>query len=138
MAATRTKAFSYILGGLLLAVGQPAISALTDPGQRFYMLQPLIYIWQPIPYVVAAALWLPWGSARAARVGLVLARLLFVCAALFYIPIMTGLVGSGSDMVVLGYILFSIVTTAAVLLATLIGFATSWIRRPRAGGAEQP
>ena len=137
MASTRTKASCYVLGGLLLAVGQPVIAALTDPGIRFYMLQPLIYIVQPIPYAVAAALWLPWRSARSARVGLVLARLLFIGAALFYVPIIFGLVGTGSDMVGLGYILFSGVTTAAVLVATLLGFAISTILRRRAGHAQQ-
>jgi hypothetical protein len=124
--STRRKAFYYVLGGLLLAVGTPAMTALTQPGARFYLLQPVIYIWQPIPYALAAALWLPWRSERARKVGVVLARLLFIGAALFYVPALTGLVPTGGDMIGLGYILFAIVTTAAVLVATLVGFGVSW------------
>jgi hypothetical protein len=129
---TRRKALYFILGGLLLAVGTPALTALTQPQVRFYLLQPVIYMWQPIPYCLAAALSLSWRSVRASRVGLVLARLLFFGAALFYLPVLTGLLPTGGDMIALGYVMFAIVTIGAVLVVTLVGFGVSWIRHRQA------
>jgi len=135
VASTRQKALYYVLGALLLAVATPALTAVTQPRSRFYLLQPVIYLSQPIPYCVAAALWLPWRSERARNVGLVLARLLFIGAALFYVPVLTGLLPTGGDMIALGYVLFAIVTTGAVLVATVVGFGVSRILQTRRAGS---
>jgi hypothetical protein len=132
VASTRTKTFYYVLGSLLLAVGEPLIVAFTQPGARFYLLQPIIYVFQPLPFIVAAALWLPWGSERARTVGLVLARLLFIGTALLYVPQLTGLVPTGGDMIGLSFILFALVTMGAVLVMTAVGFGASWFLGRRA------
>jgi len=130
---TRTKRRTlYLLAGsAVLSVGTPAIVAATQPGARFYLLQPVVFGAQVVPNLVAAALWLPWRSARAGKVALVLAGILFVGSALFYLPMATGLVPTGGDMIALGYILFAIVTLAAILASTLIAFLLSWILAKR-------
>jgi hypothetical protein len=103
------------------------VTAVFQPGARFYLLQPIVFGAQVIPNLVAAALWLPWRSARASKVALVLAGVLFVASALFYIPVITGLLPTGGDMIALGYVLFGFVTVISILVATVIGFAVSWI-----------
>jgi len=126
--ATRRNTLYFILGGLVLAVGTPAFLALTRPDLRFYLLQPVVFAAQPIPYLLAAGLWLPWRSPRATRLGQGLAAVLFVAAVLLYIPILTGLVPTGGDMVALGYLLMAMVTTVSVLCVTLVAFGTLWLR----------
>jgi hypothetical protein len=122
----------YLLGGTaLLSIGTPAIIAIAQPGARFYLLQPMIFAAQIVPNVIAASLWLPWRSAHAQAVGFVLARVLFVASALFYLPIVTGIVPTGGDMIGLGYMLIAIVTGIAIAIATMIGFAVSWALQRR-------
>ena len=126
VAGTRRQTLYFLLGGLLLAIATPAIVALTQPGARFYLLQPMIFGIQVVPYVVAAALWLPWRSPRTSRIGLLLARVLFAADLLLYLPVMTGLVPTGGDMIALGYLMLVAVTTASILVVTLAAFAVSW------------
>jgi len=68
----------------------------------------------------------------------VLAGVLFVASALFYIPIITGLVPTGGDMIALGYVLFAIVTLISILVATVIGFAVSWMLARRTNRTDAP
>jgi hypothetical protein len=96
---TRRKTVYFLLGSLLLAIGTPAYLALTRSGARFYLLQPMIFAMQAIPRFLAAALWLPWRSARASRIGLRLAGVLFFADVLLDIPILTGLLPTGGDMI---------------------------------------
>lgn len=122
----------YLLGGTaLLSIGTPAIAAITQPGARFYLLQPMVLGAQIVPNLIAASLWLPWRSARSTKVGLVLARVLFVASALLYLPIVTGIVPAGGDMIGLGYMLIALATAVAIAIATIIGFAISWALQRR-------
>jgi putative effector of murein hydrolase LrgA (UPF0299 family) len=130
---TRTKLRTlYLLAGsAVLSIGTPAVVAMTQPGARFYLLQPIVFGAQVVPNLVAAALWLPWRSARASTVALILAGVLFVASLLFYIPVITGIVPTGGDMIALGYILFAIVTVAAIVVSTVVAFAVSWMLERR-------
>ncbi len=133
---TKRKTAWCLLGAALLSIGTPAIVALTQPGARFYLLQPMIFAGQVLPNLLAAGLWLPWRSARASKVGLLLALLLFVASALLYIPVVTGILPTGGDMIALGYILVALVTTASILIATLVAFSVSWVLNRR--GSQSP
>jgi len=129
---TKLKTLYFLLGSALLAMATPAIVAITQPGARFYLLQSIVFIAQAIPTLVAAVLWLPWRSARATRIGLLLARLLFVASVVFYIPILTGIVPTGGDMIALGYVLFAFVTLVSILTVTAVAFTVSWMLGRRA------
>ena len=134
----KRKTLYFLLGTAALSIGTPAIVAATQPGERFYLLQPIVFGAQVIPNLVAAVLWLPWRSPRASKVALVLAGILFAASALFYIPIVTGLVPTGGDMIALGYVLFALVTGASIVVATVIGFAVSWILATRTNRTDAP
>jgi len=99
-----------------------------------------VFAAQVIPNLVATGLWLPWPSARASKVALLLARIFFFASALFYIPVMTGILPTSGDMIALGYVLFAMVTVAAILVATVVAFAVSWIlaRRTKRTDAATP
>jgi hypothetical protein len=129
---TKQKTLYFLLGSALLAIATPAVIAVTQPAARFYLLQPMIFAGQIVPALVAAAVWLPWRSARANRVALVLSRLYFVGSALFYLPVITGILPTGGDMIGLGYFLFAVVSVVLIVAVTLIAFLISWVRERRA------
>ena len=135
---TKQKTLYFLLGSAALSIGTPAVVALLQPGARFYLLQPIVFGAQVIPNLVAAALWLPWRTARACKVGLILAGLLFGASVLFYVPMLTGIIPTGGDMIALGYLLFAFVTLVSILVVTAIAFAVSWMlgRRPNQSDAH--
>jgi putative effector of murein hydrolase LrgA (UPF0299 family) len=128
---TKLRTLYLLAGSAVLSIGTPAIVAATQPGARFYLLQPIVFGAQVVPNLVAAVLWLPWRSARASKVALILAGVLFVASLLFYIPVITGIVPTGGDMIALGYILFAFVTLAVILASTVVAFAVSWMLERR-------
>ena len=91
MTTTKRRTLYFLLGGLLLSIGTPVYLGLARPGRAVYLLNPVVFAAQSLPYFLAAGLWLPWRSARASTIGQVLAGLLFLVAALLYIPVITGL-----------------------------------------------
>ncbi len=123
--STKKRTAYFLVGSAVLSIGTPAIVAATQPGAAFYLLQPVVFVGQAIPNIVAAALWLPGRSARAVKIGLVLAGVLFVASALFYISILTGILPTGGDMIALGYLVFASVTVVAILTATGIAYIVS-------------
>ena len=129
MTTTKQRTLYFLLGGLLLAIGTPIYLGLARPGMATYLLNPVIFAAQSLPYLLAAGLWLPWRSPRASAIGQVLAGLLFLVAALLYIPMVTGLWPTGGDMVGLGFFLIAIGTTLSILLVTLGAFGMLWLRR---------
>jgi hypothetical protein len=126
---TKRKTAWLLLGAALLSIATPIVVGLTQPGARFYVFQPMIFAGQVIPNLVAAGLWLPWRSARASKVGLWLAVLLFVAFTLLYLPAMTGIVPTTGDMIGLGYILVALVTTVSIVVATIVAYGLSWVLR---------
>jgi hypothetical protein len=128
MTTTKRRTLYFLVGGLLLSIGTPVYLGLARPGMAVYMLHPVIFAAQSLPYLLAAGLWLPWSSPRTGAIGQLLAGLLFLSAVLLYIPMVTGLVATGGDMVGLGFFLIAICTTASILLVTLVAFGTLWLR----------
>jgi hypothetical protein len=129
MTTTKRRTLYFLLGGLLLSIGTPAYLGLARPGMAVYLLNPVVFAAQSLPYLLAAGLWLPWRSPRVGTIGQVLAGLLFVVAALLYIPMVTGLWTTGGDMVALGFFLIAIGTTLSLLLVTLVAFGMLWLRQ---------
>lgn len=119
---TKRRTAGFLLGAAVLSIGTPAVTAFTQPGARFYLLQTMVFAGQVFPNLLAAGLWLPWRSAWASKVGLWLSAVLFGASALFYLPVMTGIVPTGGDMIALGYLLFAIVTSISIVVVTLLTF----------------
>jgi hypothetical protein len=128
MTTTKRRTLYFLLGGLLLSIGTPAYLGLARPGMAVYLLNPVVFAAQSLPYLLAAGLWLPWRSARAS-IGQVLAGLLFLVAALLYIPMIAGLWATGGDMVGFGFILIAIGTALSLVLVTLVAFGVLWLRQ---------
>jgi hypothetical protein len=129
---TKRRTLYLLLASAVLSVGTPAIVAATQPGARFYLRYPLIFGAQVVPSLVAAALWLPWRSARASRMGLVLASVLCMGSVLVDVPVATGIIPTGGDMMAVGYVVLALGTVVAILAATAIGFAVVWTLEKRA------
>ena len=98
MSTTKQRTLYFLLGGLLLSIGTPAYLGLARPGMAGYLLNPVVFAAQSLPYLLAAGLWLPWRSARASTIGQVLAGLLLLVASLLYIPMITGLWTTGGRL----------------------------------------
>ena len=132
MNAPRRRTLGLLLAGLLLAVLTPVYLAIAL-GLEGYLLHPAIFAAQAVPYLLAGALWLPCRTPPATSIGQGLSGLLLVSAGLLYIPMLTGLLSMGGDMVGLAFISISVVTVAAVLAVTVIAHSVLYIRRRRAG-----
>src|SRR5262245_26375221 len=105
MTPTKRRTLYFLVGALMLSVGTPAYLGLARPGMAGYLLNPIVFAAQSLPYLLAAGLWLPWRSARAGTIGQVLAGVLLLVASVLYIPMITGLWPTGGDMVALGFFL---------------------------------
>jgi hypothetical protein len=81
MIASKRRTLYFLFGALLLSIGTPAYLGVARPGMAVYLLNPMIFAAQCLPYLVAAGRWLPWRSVRASTIGQVLAGLLFLVAA---------------------------------------------------------
>ena len=129
MTTTKQRTLYFLLGGLFLSIGTPAYLGLARPGMAGYLLNPVVFAAQSLPYFIAAGLWLPWRSARANTIGQVLAGLLLLVALGLYVPMITGLWPTGGDMVALGFFLIAISTSLSVLFVTLVAFGMLWLRQ---------
>jgi hypothetical protein len=127
----RRNTLFWLLGATALATGTPAVVGLMHSAARFYLLQAYIFVVQAFPYLVAAALWLPWRAPDPARIVHTLARALFYAAAVFYAAMLTGIFPIGGDMIGLGVILVALTTLALIVSATIVAFAMLWVRRRR-------
>ena len=136
MTTTKRRTLYFLVGGLLLSIGTPAYLGVARPGMAVWLLNPIIFAAQSLPYLLAAGLWLPWRSARASTIGQVLAALLFLVAAVVYIPIIAGLwnLWDGlpvGDFVAFWFLLISIGTALSLVLVTLVAFGMLWLRQRR-------
>jgi hypothetical protein len=129
MTAIQWRILYFLAGGLALAVGTPAYLGLSHRDLSVYLLHPMIFGCQILPYAVGAALWLPWRSPAISAIGQILAGILFLSSALLYLPLLTGLTHLSGDMIGLSFILVAIVTTSAVVLVTVAAFGFHWFRR---------
>ena len=131
---TRSKRYvvGFLLAGFALALGTPLDLVRRAPHLSGYLLHPLILAGQTVPYLVCAALWLPWKARDAESAALILAAILLLAALVLYLPMLLAR-APGGDMVGLAFILISTVTTGAILLGSAIAGLVLWLRvRPHA------
>lgn len=126
---TRSKRYvvGFLLAGFALALGTPLDLVRRAPYLSGYLLHPLILTGQTVPYLVCAALWLPWKARDAETAALILAAILLLAALVLYLPMLLAR-APGGDMIGLAFILISTVTTGAVLLASAIAGLVLWRR----------
>ncbi|MEW5977584.1 MAG: hypothetical protein AB1898_17460 [Acidobacteriota bacterium] len=124
----RRRTAGLLLAGFLLAVGTPVYLA-SARGLGVYLLHPAIFVAQAAPYLIAAGLWLPCRSAPRALVGQGLAALLLLAAGVLYIPMLTGLVPVGGDMVALGFMVIDAITVLVLLVVTVVAHGLLYLRR---------
>jgi hypothetical protein len=128
MDRSKRYATGFLLAGLLLALGTPVYLSHIAPGLSVYLMHPAILVGQASPYVVCAAIWLPWRSPMAAAPRLILAALLLVAAFIIYVPMLWASGQRGGDMIGLFYSIVSLVTTAGVLLGSATAGLILWLR----------
>lgn len=127
---TRSKRYvvGFLLAGFVLALGTPLYLVRQAPHLSGYLLHPVILVGQTVPYLVCAALWLPWRARGAETAALILAAILLLAALVLYLPMLWAPGRRGGDMVGLAFILISTVTTAAILLGSAIAGFVLWLR----------
>jgi hypothetical protein len=62
----RRLAAALLLAGAVLAVGTPGYVARASPNLAAYLLHPALFLGQLVPFLLCAALWLPWRAPAAA------------------------------------------------------------------------
>lgn len=127
MTRSKRSAIGLLLAGFILALGTPLDLVRRAPYLSGYLVHPLILAGQTVPYVVCAALWLPWKTRDAETAALILASILLLAALVLYLPMLMAR-APGGDMVGLAFILISTVTTGAVLLGSAIAGLVLWLR----------
>jgi len=126
MIRSKRYAAGLLLAGLILAVGTPVYIGVAAPHLSVYLLNPVILLGQPVPYLACAGLWLPWRAPAAAKIALVLAALLLLTALVLYVPMLWAPGAQGGDMIGFAFILISTVTTLALSVGSAI--AALWLR----------
>jgi len=83
-----------LLGGLVLAVGSASYAeyaVCSTARSLFHVPHNLVlFCTQVLPYLLCAALWLPWRSPTAAKAGAIISGLLFGATVLLYILMLQG------------------------------------------------
>ena len=125
MHPVKVRAAAWLVAALVLAVLTPLYVAWAAPMEAVYHRSGMVLLLQAIPYIVCAALWLPARSARAMKVFLRLAMVLFLVACVLNGPWLVR-PGPAGDMVGLGYILICIVMTTAIVAISGIAYAALW------------
>ena len=124
----RGSAAGLLTLSLVLSIATPVYLAHAARHIAVYLKSPVIILGQAVPYVVAAAIWLPWRAPATVTAGLIVAGALFVAALFLYLPMLWAADRMGGDMVGFAFLLISFFTTIAVLLASAIGGIVLWLR----------
>jgi hypothetical protein len=132
MNARRLGAAALLAGGLALALYVPAHLARAVPRMAGYLLHREIFLWQAAPYLLGAALWLPWRAPAAASAALAVAALLFVASAALYVPMLLRPDALSGDMAGDAFVLVSVVACASVAVVSLAIFVAGCFRFRRA------
>lgn len=126
---SRRRTLGLLLGALTLAVGTPGYLAVADPELRGYLLHPAIFIVQAAPYLVAGMFWLPFRTKPATTVAQWVAGALLLAACLLYVPMLTGFVPMGGDMVGLAFVAITVATISAITVVTVVAWGLLYVRR---------
>lgn len=128
---TRRRTLALLLAALVLAVGTPGFLALARDDLRGYLLHPAIFVMQATPYLLAGAFWLPFRTKPATTVAQWIAGALLLAALLLYLPMVTGLLPTGGDMVGLTFVAITVVTISAIAVVTVVAWGLLYVRRRR-------
>ena len=124
----RRYAVALLATALVLAVGTPLYSAYAAPYLSGYLLHSAVLSLQAVPFIVCAAIWLPWRARAASIAALTIAGLAFAAALVLYLPVIWRPERQGGDMVGLWYVLISMAMTGGVLIASAIAALALWLR----------
>ena len=129
MKHAKPRAMGLLLGGLISAVGTPIYVSYAEPSLAGYLLHPTIFLVQMLPYLLCAALWLPWRVPGAATTAVVLAALLLVAGLVVYTPMVLAPGAQGGDMIGLAFVAISIGMTTGLLVGSTVAWLVLWRRR---------
>jgi len=129
MNTRKRYAAAFLLGGLTLALATPLYLGYAESHLAPYLLQWELFLCQAVPYLVCAALWLPWRAPLAVQAAPVLGGLLLLAAAIVYLPMLLAPRLLGGDMVGLLFLLISVVTTAGLIVASVLAVIVTRLRR---------
>lgn len=114
--------------GMVLSTGTPLYLAVAR-GLETYLLHPLLFLAESLPFLLAGCLWLPYRERPRTSVGQGLAVALLVAAALIHVSMLTGLVSVGGDMVALTFTLIGAGMSLVVIVVTVFAQGCLYIRR---------
>lgn len=124
----RRSASGLLIAAALVAVGTPFYIAYVSPTSAGYVLHLPLQLEQLVPYVLCAALWLPWRSPAARNAGAVVSALVLVATVVIHAPLVWRAGRWGSDMMGLAFVATAAATTAVVLVASGAAAVTLWLR----------
>ena len=124
----RRLAAALLLGGAVLSVGTPGYVAHAAPNLAAYLLHPALFLGQLVPYLLCAALWLPWRAPAPAATAAILAGLLLLASVILYGPMLWSPAAHGGDMIGLAFVAISVGMTAGLLVASAVAWLVLWMR----------
>ena len=133
MIPTRVATAGLLAAGALLAVGTPAALVMVKPSMAVYLQHPAVVLPALVPYGLCAAIWLRRNAAGG--FGVVLAAVLFAGTVVTHGPVLWSPRTFGGDMVALYFFGWALAATAAVLLASAVGWVL--LSRAKSRGARQ-
>jgi hypothetical protein len=131
MPRARRVTAGLLLAGLFVAEITPWYLVHVRPVLAGYLLHPAIFLIQAVPYVVCAALWLPWRSEAAGRAAVVVSSLVLATALVAHLPMLVGARHMGGDMIGLAFVGTAAATSVVVLAASVVAAVAMWWRRGR-------
>jgi hypothetical protein len=126
-------AAGLLLAGSVLAVATPGYLASAAPSLAGYLLHPVIFLAQLVPYAVCAAIWLPRRVPGAATVALTFAAFLLMATAVAYLPMLWAAGAQGGDMIGLAFVSIPVGATAVLLVGSTVAWLVLWWRRRTPG-----
>jgi hypothetical protein len=129
MKRPRQLAAGLLVAGAALAAGTPGYVAHAAPNLAGYLLRPALFLAQLAPFLLCAALWLPWRAPASAAASVILAALLLLASLIVYGPMLSSPAAHGRDMIGLAYVAISAGLTAGLLAASAAACLVLWMRR---------
>jgi len=129
----KSLAVACLLGGLALALGTPGYLMHRVPHLAGYLGHWGLFVGQAVPYLLCAALWLPWRAPAATTVARGFSCLLLLVALAIYGPMLFHPEWLGGDMGGLAFLLVSAATTTGLVVLSGLAGVWLWVRVRRNG-----
>lgn len=131
MTSRKRWAVFLLLAGLVVSVGAPVYVSYRVPYLAGYLMHPLVLASQALPFLLCAALWLPWRTRAAEAPALVISAFALLASGAFHLPNLVLPGRLGGDMVGLAFVAVSGGLTLAVLAASALAGLLLWARSRR-------